>query len=255
MKTLFLAWQAPENPPHSRAWFPVGRLDAEPQTQRYSFRYTQGARNAEHKVGFRPLPAFPQFEKVYESTELFPLFKNRVLSDKRSDFKSYIQWLNLDTQDHTPDPIEILAVSGGERQTDSMEVFPRIKTDAQGNFQVRFFLHGLRHLGSKAIERARKLTVGEPLRIFVELNNPATRIAVPLMTEDYEMIGWSPRYLVEDLVRCVPFAPELSARVGRVNSDDAPFNQRVMIDYTGRMPEGHEPMSTPDFQPLVNTTS
>jgi hypothetical protein len=133
-----------------------------------------------------------------------------------------------------------------------MEVFPKINTDAQGNFKVRFFLHGLRHLGTKAIERATRLTLDEPLRIFVELNNPATRIAVPLMTQDYEMIGWAPRYLVEDLVRCVPSAPELSAHVAKINPDAAPYNQRILIDYAGRAPEGHEPMTTPDFQPLIN---
>jgi hypothetical protein len=206
---------------------------------------------ANEKVGFSPLLAFPKFEQVYRSSELFPLFKNRVLSSKRSDFAEYVNWLNLDTSAGAPDPIEILSVSGGERQTDSMEVFPKVNTDAQGNFKVRFFLHGLRHLGSRAIERAAELRVGEKLRIFVELNNPATRIAVSLMTEDYEMIGWAPRYLVEDLVRCVPYAPELSAEIARINSDDAPYNQRIMIDYAGRAPEGHEPMTTPDFQPLI----
>lgn len=252
MKSLFLAWQAPENTSHSRAWFPVGRLDAEPESHRYCFRYTQGARSAQEKVGFAPLLSFPKFEEVYESSDLFPLFQNRVLSPKRRDFKDYVQWLNLEGGQSFPDPIEILSVSGGERQTDSMEVFPKINTDSEGNFKVRFFLHGLRHLGEKAITRASKLAAGEQLRIFVELNNPATRIAVPLMTEDYEMIGWAPRYLVEDLVRCVPYAPELSAVIAKINPEAAPFNQRILIDYAGRAPEGHEPMTAPDFQPLVS---
>jgi len=251
MKSLFLAWQAPESTAHSRAWFPVGRLDAEPQSHRYSFRYTKGALSAQEMVGFEPLLAFPKFDEVYQSSELFPLFKNRVLSPKRKDFEEYINWLNLENGEGIPDPIEILSVSGGERQTDSLEVFPKVNTDSQGNFKVRFFLHGLRHLGAKAIERAGRLQVGEQLRVFVELNNPATRIAVSLMTEDYEMIGWAPRYLVDDLVRCVPNAPELSAVVARINPDAAPFNQRIMIDYTGRAPAGQEPMSTPDFQPLI----
>ena len=63
------------------------------------------------------------------------------------------------------------------------------------------------------------------MRILIELNNPATRIAVPLLTEDYSMIGWAPRYLVEDLVRCVQYdAPELSVKVAKVNPEAAPFN-------------------------------
>jgi len=250
MKSLFLAWQAPTDSARSRAWFPVGRLDAEVETSHDRFRYIGGALNAQRDVGFAPLLAFPDFKTDYESNDLFPLFKNRVISPKRTDFQEYIQWLDLD-RGHA-DPISILSVSGGERVTDNLEVFPKVAADANGNFQVRFFLHGLRHLGERAIARAARLEVGEELRILVELNNPATRLAVPLLTEDYQMIGWAPRYLVDDLINCVPYAPELSARIARINADSAPLNQRILIDYAGRMPKDHQPMSTPDFKPLMD---
>ncbi len=250
MKSLFLAWQAPTDSKHSRAWFPVGRLDAETGSPHYRFRYTHGAIQAQADVGFAPLLAFPEFRQVYESDELFPLFQNRVLSPKRTDFQEYIQWLDLD-RSHA-DPISILSVSGGERVTDNLEVFPMVSADAEGHFNVRFFLHGLRHLGERAIERASRLVVGEELRIMVELNNPATRLAVPLMTEDYTMIGWAPRYLVQDLIKCVPNAPQISAKIARINVDGAPLNQRFLIDYAGRAPAGMQPMSTPDFTPLLD---
>ena len=249
MKSLFLAWPAPTDSERSRAWFPVGRLDAESGSPHYRFRYTHGALKAQENVGFVPLLAFPRFERVYESDHLFPLFMNRVLSPKRTDFQEYIQWLDLERSQ--ADPISILSVSGGERVTDNLEVFPKVTADATGHFHVRFFLHGLRHLGHKAIERAAKLKVGEELRILVELNNPATRLAVPLLTDDYQMIGWAPRYLVDDLINCVPQAPELTARVARINADAAPLNQRILIDYAGRAPKGTQPMSTPDFKPLM----
>ena len=249
MKSLFLAWQAPTDSKRSRAWFPVGRLDAGSDAPHYRFRYTRGALKAQEDVGFAPLLAFPEFQKIYESDDLFPLFKNRVLSPKRTDFEEYIQWLDLERGQ--ADPITILSVSGGERVTDNLEVFPKVTADAEGNFHVRFFLHGLRHLGERAIERVSRLKAGEELRILVELNNPATRLAVPLLTEDYQMIGWAPRYLVEDLIACVPNAPELSAKVARINADAAPLNQRILIDYAGRAPRGTQPMSTPDFSPLL----
>jgi hypothetical protein len=117
--------------------------------------------------------------------------------------------------------------------TDNLVVFPKVTADDAGNFSVRFFLHGLRHLGEQANERASRLEVGEELRILVELNNPVTRLAVPLLTEDYQIIGWAPRYLVEDLIHCVPQAPELSARIARINQDGAPLNQRILIDNRG----------------------
>ena len=125
---------------------------------------------AQEDVGFMPLLAFPEFERVCESEELFSLFMNRVVSPKRTDFQEYMQWLDLKRDQ--ADPISILSVSGGERVADNLEVFPKVTADAAGHFHVRFFLHGLRHLGHKAIERAAKLEVGEELRILVELNNP-----------------------------------------------------------------------------------
>jgi hypothetical protein len=249
MKSLFLAWQAPPDLAHGRAWFPVGLLDAEPEISRYRFRYTHGAKVAREKVGFNPLLAFPSLDKSYDSSELFPLFKNRVLSSKRTDFPEYIQWLDLDQK--SSDPIAILSVSGGERMTDNLEVFPKVTTDVDGNFQVRFFLHGIRHLGEKAIERAAQLKVGDTLRILIELNNPATNLAVALLTEDYQPIGWAPRYLVEDLIKCAPNSPVMSAKIARINMDGAPLNQRYLIDYTGHAPQDWQPMSTPDFEPLL----
>lgn len=250
MKSLFLAWQAPTDSAKSRAWFPIGRLDAEPAQAHYRFRYTQGALHAQDSVGFTPLLAFPDFKKDYECHELFPLFKNRVISPNRKDFEEYIHWLDLERGQ--ADPIEILSVSGGERVTDNLEVFPKVTADSEGSFHVRFFLHGLSHLGDKAIERASQLAVGEELRILVELNNPATRLAVALLTEDYQMVGWAPRYLVSDLINCVPNAPELTAKIARINANAAPLNQRILIDYAGRAPKGTQPMSTPDFKPLID---
>jgi hypothetical protein len=250
MKSLFLAWQAPTEAPKSRAWFPVGRLDADLEKPSYRFRYTQGALTAKQDVGFSPLLAFPDFQKDYRSGELFPLFRNRVISPNRRDFDEYIAWLDLDR--NRADPIEILAVSGGQRATDNLEVFPKIITDQSGDFRLRFFLHGTRYINPLAMERLGKLKVGERLQICVELNNPATRLAVTLLTEDYVVIGWAPRYLVEDLIKCIPNSPDLCASVGHINSADAPANQRVLVDFSGRAPEGNQPMSTPDFKPLID---
>lgn len=66
------------------------------------------------------------------------------------------------------------------------------------------------------------------------------------------MIGWAPQYLVEDLITCVPVAPTMTAKVARINADSAPLNQRYLIEYVGRAPEGKQPMSTPDFKPLLD---
>lgn len=246
MKTLFLAWQAPDP---VRAWFPIGRLDAAPEESYYRFRYTGGALEAQRQTGMRPLLAFPDFHRQYESPELFPLFKNRVISPSRKDFAEYLSWLDLDAN-HS-DPIAMLAVTGGERTTDNLEVFPKVEKDAEGNFKVRFFLHGMRHVSAPARARGGLLKDGEILRVMVEMDNPATRLALALHTDDYQMVGWAPRYLVRDLMQSISESPMLSAHVVKVNEGPAPLNRRVLVELSGRANEGFDPMTSPDFRPLI----
>ena len=102
MKTLFLAWQAPD----MRQWFPVGRLDADAEHSNYVFQYTRGAIAAQDG-GFHPMASFPRLEERYQSDELFPMFMNRVLGHHRKDFAEYLASLDLDRND----PIEILAIT------------------------------------------------------------------------------------------------------------------------------------------------
>ena len=253
MKSLFLAWQAPKDSRRSRAWFPIGRLDAESSESEVTscrFRYTRGAMRAQQEVGFEPLVSFPEFTEDYRSEKLFPLFHNRVLSSKRADFPEYIDWLGLSREE--ADPISILSVSGGMRVTDDLQTFPKVEPKADGCFELRFFAHGLRHLTEASRERAKKLVPGEKLRIMVEVNNPATRLAVTLLSDDYVMVGWAPRYLVEDLVTCIPKAPEIEATVVKVNHVHAPLNQSILVEYSGRAPKNHLLMSSPDFTPLIH---
>lgn len=245
MSTLFVAWQSPAP---TRAWFPIGRLDVE-NNDDFLFRYTRGALDAQRESGFEPLVSFPKFENRYESHELFPLFKNRVLDASRKDFAEYLGWLDLDPL-HA-DPIEILGLTGGERQTDSLEVFPKIVKHEDRSFSCRFFLHGLRHVSEPAREKANRLAPGSSLQVAVELNNPMGGLAIQLQTADGHMIGWAPRYLVRDLIDVINEHPEVSAAVVRVNEFGAPLARRILIELKGKLPADYEPMSSPPFQLIV----
>ena len=248
MKTLFLAWQDKAS---TRAWFPIGRLDADVKRNIFQFRYTQGAEMAHKKAGLEPLDAFPDFHKIYESADLFPLFRNRILGKGREDFQEYLNQLGL--RPGHADPLEILALTGGERQTDNLEVFPKIERHHNGGFNCRFFLHGWRHVNEPAQKKLLELKGGEKLRVAVELNNPATVLALQLQTpDDYHMIGWAPRYLVKDLFAAICESPnDLTATVVKVNLSPAPAKQRVLIEIKGRWMENYEPMATEEFQPLL----
>jgi hypothetical protein len=244
-QTLFLAWQ---DKAQTRRWFPVGRLDADSRNSRYRFRYTQGASLAHTQAGFPPLVDFPELQEDYHSGELFPMFQNRVVTRGRPDFADYLRRLDLPED---ADPIEMLSVDGGYRATDSFEVFPKIEKSDDGSFRCRFFLHGSRHLSEAAQERLDKLTAGEMLYVALELTNPATQVAIQIQTLDYVMIGWTPRYLVKDLMTTIAKEPrDCKAHVVRINPVPAPSKQRLLVELSGRWPD-HDPMTTAEFRPLV----
>ena len=145
----------------------------------------------------------------------------------------------------------MLTVSGGYRVTDSYEVFPQIVKKTDGGFTCRFFLHGGRHVSQSAQERLDSLTADEDLYLALELTNPLGENAVQIQTPDYHMIGWAPRYLAHDLaVALAGSQGSCRARVVQVNPMPVPSEQRVLIEMSGNL-GGHEPMSGPDFQPLV----
>ena len=244
MNSLFLAWQ---DVGPSRAWFPIGRLDADLTQPRFVFGYTHGAEQAAELAGLRPLESFPDFHRIYESSELFPLFRNRVMESSRVDFTEYLRQLDIDPSE--ANPISILSVSGGKRQTDNLEVFPKIERQYDGSFRSRFFLHGCRHTSPAAQQAVANLQPGDALRVALELNNPATRQALQVQTTDYHMIGWAPRYLITDLNRAIDDSPDaVVGHVIKVNPAPAPANQRVLVELRGRLPEGVSPMSDWNFQ-------
>ena len=241
--TLFLAWQDKKE----RSWFPVGRLDAETKPPSYRFRYIGGAKRAQQNAGFPLLHEFPELYGDYRSPDLFPLFTNRVIARGRPDRSGYLEHLGLDDN---AVPFEILSVSGGRRATDVYEVFPMIDKQDDGRFTCRFFIHGSRHVPRSAQLRIDDLQLGEELYVSLELTNPKTPFAVQIQTTDYHVLGWSPRYLVTDLVEAMKDSPRYSARVIRVNRQPAPSKQRVLVEMKGSW-KTHTPMEHNDYRPLV----
>lgn len=246
LKTFFLAWQS-SGP--SKAWFPIGRLDADLSKNLYKFAYTKGANLAHKEAGLEPLDAFPSFHKIYQARELFPLFRTRVVDSNREDYPEYLDLFDLHPGKISQ--LDVLAIAGGERRTDNLEVFPQIQPHENGLFSYRFFVHGWRHVNASAQEKLLTLVKGDVLRVSIELNNPATTIAIQLETEDYHMIGWTPRYLIKDLVKAIDESPtKIHAHVIKVNPSPAPAKFRVLVELKGHWPRNYKPMSSREFQLL-----
>lgn len=243
MNSLFVAWRPPT--PDQTDWRPVGRLEHDGDVYRYS--YTQGAR----KPGFRPFAQMEQLDQVYESVDLFPVFANRLLSESRPEYEAFMRWSGFDT-DTPPDPILVLGVTEGIRQTDAIEVFPCPVPDHAGCYFNKFFLHGIRWLPDAAIERIGKLNEHERLKLILDLQNEHDPQAVAVRTETERMlIGYVPRYLAHDVWQLVQRcdADFIELYVARVNRD-APLQNRVLCRMHACWPDGFQPCGGEDFVPI-----
>ncbi len=244
MTSLFIAWRPAT--PEQAGWRPVGRL--EHQGGLYRFCYTRGAQKRE----FRPFPKMGQLDRVYESAELFPLFANRLLSKSRPEYDQYLRWSGFDDPDNRPDPILVLGVTEGIRQTDAVEVFPCPVPDADGCYFNKFFLHGIRWLPDAVVERIGKLEEGERLKLMLDVQNEHDPQAVVVRTEAERMlIGYIPRYLAYDVWQLVDRCEVsfIEMHVDRVNRD-APLQNRVLCRMHACWPDGFLPCSGEDFLPI-----
>lgn len=238
--TLFLTWQDPE----TRSWYPVGRLSIEHDD--YAFVYTRGALESER---FIPFGSMSQLDVKYVSKILFPLFANRLLTKSRPEYALYLSWMGLSQKDINP--LELLARTGGERATDSLQIYPCPKRTVEGNYETNFFCHGIRHLRGKVPEEIKSLEPKQQLLPMLDVLNPHDHQAVAIRTPDPAMmIGYCPRYLARDIRELALLSKDtFDLRVERVN-EDAPIQFRLLCKLTATWPNDFNPCSEPAFQPV-----
>jgi len=233
--------------PDKGGWSPVGRLDYDNGT--YRFVYTKGAKTA---TDFTPFNGMEDLSAIYESSELFPIFANRLMPKSRPEYEAYLRWSGFDAST-PPDPIAILGVTEGIRQTDQIEVFPCPVPDSTGCYLNKFFLHGLRYMPDAAKARISSLKQGESLVPMLDLWNPTDSHAVALRTAEGDrfMVGYVPRYLAQDFWKLFQGCGLESVQifVHRVNLD-APLQQRLLCRMHACWPENFLPCSDEAFQPI-----
>jgi hypothetical protein len=247
-KVLFVAWRSPQ----TSTIHPVGRLLATTHggVSGWEFAYIHGTEKAGHE-GFTPFPDFPDLATVYTSTELPPLFRNRVMAPSRADFDEHVRNLGLPAD--AREPVAILARSAGLRPTDEIEVsgLPSFDTHHQ-RFEYVFFLRGVRHIGG-AEERIRHLQAGDELLLRPDPRNPHDPLAVAVDARTAEPVGYVPHSLVEDLELLRRRGSRLRALVERINAHPAPVHERLLVRLTASHVEGFVPFNSQRYLPLAGT--
>ncbi|CAN91428.1 MULTISPECIES: HIRAN domain-containing protein [Sorangium] len=248
-RTLFVTWYDSNH----RAIIPVARLVHHGGTggDLYEFQYVQGALKAMER-GFQPFIAFPELYKVYRSLSLFPFFANRVMPTTRPDYLAYLQVLGLNPAE--ADSVEILARSGGRRETDRIEVVPAPEQDETGGYTTRFLLRGVRYIPG-AEERIARLVSGERLFWMLDAQNESNPNAVALRSADKCLLGYIPDYLVPDIAKLIDYRVSMDVFVDRVNLPPAPLHHRVLGRLEARWPDGFVPFQGEQFQPLSPLTA
>ena len=228
---LILSWKNPT----TNMWTPVARLKF--ISNRYVFQYTKGALNSKE---FKPFEKMDDLNKVYESEELFPLFKNRLLQKSRPEYQEYLDWLNI--TDKEMHPMDELALTGGVRATDSLQLFP-MPIEKNGYYEVLFFSHGI-------IERANRLQDGDKLYLMKDIQNPFDKYALTLRTEDPpELVGYCPKNYVHDFNNLIDKngAENIDVRVEK-NNLSAPSQLKLLCRLRTKWYEGFTPFSDEAFQ-------
>lgn len=225
--SFFINWQDPL----TRRWHPVAQLWR--TEHRYVFAYLRGALSSQQ---FRPFAGLSDVRGVYLSPELFPIFSNRMLSERRPEYRTYANWSGLG---EGTDPLLLMARMEGSRATDTLQVHPVPERTAEGLFRTAFFCHAIRHMPEAAQDRVERLRDGERLFPLFDLQNPHDDEAVALRTSDpTSMIGYVPRYLAGDFRRlAVDANNRFNISVSRVNHG-APAQFRLLCDAVSRWPEG-----------------
>lgn len=241
--SVYLAWQAPD----SREWHVVGKLTK--KDDKYIFKYTQGALSSKKFIAFSGMD---DLSRVYVSNEIFPLFKNRLLSPKRPEYSKFIDWLQLPTDQVTP--INILGRSGAARITDQLQMFKKIKLDNERRFEHKFFAHGIGWLNQSAQDRVNSLNSGEKLYLCIDCQNEHDDNAIVIRTkEPHEIVGFCPRYISKYLIPLLMNdSDSIEITVDKI-TNSAPLNYKLLCTIHGYADEkfGPDIMNGKEFTPIA----
>lgn len=239
---LYLAWQDPQ----SRSWHPVGILWRDQKDDMFRFTYTKAASDLGVVFG-----RMDDHSSTYVSSKLFPLFQNRLLDTSRPEYDDVLRWLGQEQGHAQPDPLSILGLTNGRRATDNLQLFPEPRQTRPGEYEIRFFVHGIRHLADSTSDLIEGLQAPQVLYLMRDVQNPYDDLALGLRSDrPTAFVGYCPRFLSADLAQILDKDPTaVDVEVDRVN-ENAPPQMRLLCRLVARPAHDFRFFSRPEFQPL-----
>jgi hypothetical protein len=244
IEKLIVAWQNPNN----RNWLPIGILEKDGDF--YVYRYINAVQEAIKTGRFDFMFQFRDIHAVYQSSELFPIFKDKLFQKSRKDYQEYLEWLDI-PYDNTDVFLE-LGMGRGIKQTDNIRLFPI--PEKEEYFTLRFFLHGLKYV----FLNNDKFT-DEKINLFPLLDptNEYDTNSILLRTDDpIKILGYIPRiytYEIKALIDLVGIS-NIGWKLVK-NNQEAPDDYRFLVEIQSKWVNDFHPFQSQEYSPIENLNS
>ena len=250
LDTLYVGWQDRS----SRRWYPVGRL-MHTDAEEYVFEYLRGADTARQHAAFRGIAQFPDFQRVYRATELFPFFRNRVKSFNRADSDEELRRLGLAEPHLDLRPFDILSRSYGRRVTDRFEIYPPpvVKDDI---VELTFFARGVRHLNEETASRWQSgQRPTDPIELVPEDDNEYDPHATQILDADRRPMGYLPWYYTTSFAQLLKAESDYSLTLRQFNPDPSYPQHRFLLHFQGHAPKSWSFPQSDLYDPVADDSA
>ena len=205
---LLLIWKDPE----TRRNYTVGKLT---RGDCFTFQYYGEAENAE-EAGWKLLGAFPTYQE-YRSNTMFPVFSSRLPDKKRRDIQNILEKYGLMEYDE----FELLRRSGARLPIDTYEFIDPISPD-DTEVEREFYITGIRYHSACQGSDCGALPgvkVGDILLLEEEPENAYDPMAIRVLTQEKEVLGYVPRYYNKAILARLHDGMGYSCKITEVNAN------------------------------------
>lgn len=205
---LLLIWKDPE----TRRNYTVGKLT---RGDFFTFQYYGEAENAE-EAGWKLLGAFPTYQE-YRSNTMFPVFSSRLPDKKRRDIQNILEKYGLMEYDE----FELLRRSGARLPIDTYEFIDPILPDGK-EIEREFYITGIRYHSACQGSDCGALPgvkVGDILLLEEEPKNAYDPMAIRVLTQEQEVLGYVPRYYNKAILARLHDGMGYSCKITEVNAN------------------------------------
>ena len=205
---LLLIWKDPE----TRRNYTVGKLT---RGDCFTFQYYGEAESAE-EAGWKLLGAFPTYQE-YRSNIMFPVFSSRLPDKKRRDIQNILEKYGLMEYDE----FELLRRSGARLPIDTYEFIDPIPPD-DTEVEREFYITGIRYHSACQGSDCGALPgvkVGDILLLEEEPENAYDPMAIRVLTQEKEVLGYVPRYYNKAILARLHVGMGYSCKITEVNAN------------------------------------